>query len=129
MAERTCGAVRRWAAERLAEHGAQSVAEDAKVVLTELVTNAWRAGADRVAVLVVPDAEAGLVRLSVHDDAPGLPHRRDPGPWDAQGRGLIMVEALAVRWGHRPLAPEAGRAGERTGREVWAELAWRRHGA
>ncbi|WP_119727055.1 ATP-binding protein [Thermomonospora amylolytica] len=123
--ERAPGAVRRWAAGWLVGCGAEGVVEDAVTVLTELVTNAWQAGADRIAVLVEADAGVGVVRVCVRDDAPGVPCRREPGPWDGRGRGLLMVEALAVRWGHHPLASEAGRPGK----AVWADLAWGRDGA
>jgi two-component sensor histidine kinase len=67
------------------------------------------------------DRTAGLVRVEVSDTHPG--HPEFPGPAarpsvDADGgRGLLLVEAVADRWG------VAGRTGP--GKTVWAECAVR----
>ena len=45
-----------------------------------------------------------------------LPHRRQAAPHDESGRGLALVDALALRWGSRPV--QGG------GKVVWCALPW-----
>ncbi len=89
----------------------ESLVDDTLLCVSELVTNAVRAGcvAIRLRVLVEPAS----VRVSVHDDAPGMPVKQDPPPWEAHGRGLLIVDAVAHDWGieHATI-----------GKEVWALL-------
>ncbi|MFG2883023.1 ATP-binding protein [Streptomyces sp. NPDC048297] len=63
------------------------------------------------------DRAAGVVRVEVSDTHPGRPEPPEPGaqpPADAEsGRGLLLVEAVATRWG------VADRLGP--GKTVWAE--------
>ncbi|WP_177198813.1 ATP-binding protein [Streptomyces colonosanans] len=64
------------------------------------------------------DRDADFVRVEVSDTHPGRPKPPDsiPDPADGDGgRGLLLVETLAERWGVR----------ERTGpgKTVWAECA------
>ncbi|WP_437088487.1 ATP-binding protein [Streptomyces sp. enrichment culture] len=62
------------------------------------------------------DRAAGLVRVEVSDTHPGLPDASARPPEDADGgRGLLLVAAVADRWG------VAGRTGP--GKTVWAECA------
>jgi len=66
------------------------------------------------------DRTRGLVRVEVSDTHPGRPAStgRPPEEADADGgRGLLLVEAVADRWG------VAGRTGP--GKTVWAECAVR----
>ncbi|MEU5698351.1 ATP-binding protein [Streptomyces aurantiacus] len=67
------------------------------------------------------DADHGhapaLIRIEVTDTHPALPARRKPAPDEDQGRGLLLVDALATRWGVRD------RVGP--GKTVWAECAVR----
>jgi hypothetical protein len=54
------------------------------------------------------------VRVEVHDGRPGEPPRvRNPLPDSTGGRGMMLVEALAARWGWS----EFGGA-----KQVWFEL-------
>lgn len=103
------------------------LADDAELITSEYAANAIRhtaagqGGTIEVAVAVTP----GLVRVEVTDRAPTgpVPARRPaPGPVprvtlaggdDESGRGLMLVDAIAWRWGHD------GVAGHRT---AWAEL-------
>lgn len=71
-------------------------AADAVVVVSELVTNAVRAGADQIDVDYVLNEHDLLIRVS--DDAPGLPVRQTARVLDTSGRGLQLVEALAQAW-------------------------------
>ncbi|MFI7364811.1 ATP-binding protein [Streptomyces sp. NPDC050149] len=96
----------------------QSVAGDGELVLSELVTNAVRvpAPSDRlVGVRIEFRGRGELLRLEVSDAGAGRPEVQRLGELDKGGRGLLLVESLAHRWGvdERP----AG-----IGKTVWAEL-------
>lgn len=90
----------------------------AEVVLSELVTNALRVPVppDRlVGVLITHCAATGLLRVEVSDAGAGKPEVCTPGEDETGGRGLLLVEALADRWGVRERAYGIGKT-------VWAEL-------
>jgi anti-sigma regulatory factor (Ser/Thr protein kinase) len=93
-------------------------ADDVLLVTTELVNNVRQHTDD-----------GGQLRLSLHNDAILIevtdtnPRTPQPQPADAGkpgGRGLLLIAAVARRWGSRP-ARWAGH----TGKTVWAELARR----
>ncbi|MEO9138128.1 MAG: ATP-binding protein [Jatrophihabitans sp.] len=100
---------------------AHALCEDIELVVSELVTNAVRAGSDTVTISVehVP-GELGddKIVLRVTDNATGWPEQRDAGVHDVTGRGLTLVSAICSAWGVRLIA---------TGKIVWAELAIPRH--
>nr|WP_127468966.1 ATP-binding protein [Streptomyces sp. B27] len=96
----------------------QAAVESAELVLSELVTNALKADApgDRmIGVRIECRERGGALRLEVSDAGEGRPVVRRPGDLDAAGRGLLIVEALAHRWG-----VDERQAG--IGKTVWAEL-------
>ncbi|MFJ1745249.1 ATP-binding protein [Streptomyces sp. NPDC088116] len=102
----------------------QDVAESGELVLSELVTNALRVPvpADRqVSVRIARSAESGVLRLEVGDAGAGTPGVRVPRDDETGGRGLLLVEALAERWGVEARAGGVGKI-------VWAELAAPRSG-
>ena len=85
--------------------------DDARLVVSELVTNAiLHAGTD-IEVLVVVRSDA--VRIEVTDLGGGVP-RSMPVKGTTSGRGLPIVEALGGRWGVLQLG---------AGKTVWCELA------
>jgi anti-sigma regulatory factor (Ser/Thr protein kinase) len=88
------------------------VTDDARLIASELVTNAVRAGSP--AVHLVLEVHHGTVTLEVHDDVPDPPVLRRPGPGANTGRGLLIVDALAEAWGAEPSTD---------GKVVWARLA------
>lgn len=90
----------------------RSLVNDCLVVVSELVTNAVRAGASVIKVRVVHRTEA--VMLEVQDDANGWPVMRAPDPHATTGRGLVLLDALAASWGVRAAV---------RGKSVWAEVA------
>lgn len=69
---------------------------DVVLVVSELVTNAVRAGSTRVDVILETDA-TGL-ELTVEDDAAGVPRPREATAESLGGRGLGIVEELADSW-------------------------------
>jgi two-component sensor histidine kinase len=73
------------------------------LIVSELVTNAVRAGAGQIDVDYVFNDHDVLITVS--DDAPGWPVRREAGLLDTSGRGLQLVEALAQSWRTAPREP------------------------
>ncbi|MEV0240350.1 ATP-binding protein [Streptomyces sp. NPDC050674] len=89
---------------------------DVQLCASELVTNVIRHVGEGVPVTVrVWEKEGGRVRLGVTDPDPrALPVLVGAvGAEDESGRGLALLDALAVRWG---VEQEAGR------KTVWCEL-------
>ena len=74
-------------------------ADDAVLLVSELVTNAVKYGGDGPIELVV-EQPRGLMRIAVRDKGgPGpLPEMREPG-LAAGGHGLRLVDSIADRWG------------------------------
>jgi anti-sigma regulatory factor (Ser/Thr protein kinase) len=90
------------------------------LITAELCTNAVRhghvAGRD-FHVLLTADPATATVRIEVSDTrGERLPHMATPGEsLEDGGRGLLLVEALADRWGCSP------RATGGPGKTIWAE--------
>lgn len=99
--------------ETVGPHVPEDLLDDLLVVVSELVTNAvMHAGtASELEVRLAPD---GSVELRVSDGDTRTPVRRTlVGGLAAQGRGLVLLGALAHEWG----------IDERTGgKTVWAVL-------
>ncbi|WP_329563276.1 ATP-binding protein [Kitasatospora sp. NBC_01266] len=89
------------------------LADSGELVVSELVTNAWRHGTRPgqliwLRLAVGPD---GLL-IEVHDASDARPELHPVGTDDESGRGLHLVEQLTREWGWGP------RAG--IGKRVWA---------
>jgi anti-sigma regulatory factor (Ser/Thr protein kinase) len=85
----------------------------ARLVVCELVTNAWRHGEGQIIVRVFRDVRPDVAVIEVWDQGDGLPVI---GPEDFEatsGRGLLLVSQLVHDWGTRPIA-EGGKI-------VWAK--------
>jgi|SRR5215467_1878033 len=104
---------RLFAAASLHKWGMASLAEDAKLVVSELVTNAVKASADHDDVAVWLWSDGQGVLIEVRDSAPGIPLLIEPTDDELSGRGLPLVAAFSEDWGCCP----AGR-----GKVVWARL-------
>jgi signal transduction histidine kinase len=104
------------------EDPAREVWDDLELVVGELAGNASRFCRGRIGLTL--QVHRGYARLEVVDDGVGTEslHVSSPtGPsLDAEsGRGLIIVSALATRWGaERTTTSVDGRSGTM----VWAEL-------
>jgi len=84
----------------------------AALLVSELVTNALRYG-EQPMRLVARRAGHGL-RVEVHDGRPGeAPRLRNPAPDSPSGRGMMLVDALAARWGWSEFGGS---------KQVWFEL-------
>jgi len=88
---------RRFVVDRLAELGQEQYSDDAEIAVTELVTNALLHAAPPLSlrVALVDDR----VRIEVRDGSRAVPVRGRADAGAMTGRGLALVEALALRWG------------------------------
>ncbi|MFJ9855551.1 ATP-binding protein [Streptomyces sp. NPDC101150] len=90
------------------------LAEDAVLLVSEMVTNAVKAepaiGCEVAVRFVVT---AGCLRLEVHDASSQLPVMTNPEEDDECGRGLVLLNALASGWGVIT---------DGIGKTVWVEL-------
>ncbi|MFI2783088.1 ATP-binding protein [Streptomyces sp. ALB3] len=88
------------------------------IVVAELAANAvlhGRAPGRDFALLLRREDDRGVIRVEVSDTHPARPARVEPASDAEHGRGLVLVDALAARWGvHDRLGP---------GKTVWAECA------
>jgi anti-sigma regulatory factor (Ser/Thr protein kinase) len=108
---------RKWL--RTACAGWQSTAvEDARVLVSELVTNAVIHGEGDIRVRLSLSHQ--VLRVEVSDANPDLPIFVAPADvGDESGRGISMVNALARAWGSEPETMPAGKT-------IWFELErWR----
>ncbi len=97
------------------------LADAAVLLVSELVTNAVQhAGPDASATVLRLEYGDGWLRIEVHDSSPHGPRPRIPDWLDESGFGLMLVDALAAKWGVQ-------QTGE--GKAVWAELDARPGGA
>ncbi|MDT0307388.1 ATP-binding protein [Streptomyces sp. DSM 44917] len=85
--------------------------DDLVLCASELMTNALRHGGGLDTVCVAWTERA--IRVEVFDRSPSLSRTAPPTPDAECGRGLVLVAALADRWGWGP-------RGE--GKAVWCEL-------
>ncbi|MCT9083167.1 ATP-binding protein [Streptomyces fulvoviolaceus] len=98
--------------DRLTAWGAEDRADTAVLLVNELVTNALvhAPGAVRLRLFL----HSGLLRCEVADrHRTRHPHLCPVSMGRESGRGLRLVEAMALRWGSTP-APN--------GKDVWFEL-------
>lgn len=96
----------------------RELVETAELVLSELVTNALQVRVPRdrlVGVRIVHSELNGVLRIEVSDAGGGRPEVRVPTENETGGRGLMLVEAVAYRWGVKLRPAEIGKT-------VWAEL-------
>lgn len=91
--------------------------KDAVLVLSELATNAIRHTASARILCCVGLTADWLIHLEVHDHdtSSHRPLPCNPSPDDEGGRGLLLVECIAKRWGVERSAFTRGNA-------VWAKL-------
>lgn len=107
---------RRLVRETLASHALADLVDSAVLLVSELVTNALRHGGGPQEVSV--DIDADGVKVSVSDSSMSPPRQRERsqtsgGILPENGRGLILVAALADDWGW---------VQEPSGKRVWFRL-------
>lgn len=92
--------------------GASETVGDCLLVVSELMSNAVKAGCGTTRLTV--EIHRDHVRIAADDDAPGLPQRVTVGPGSRDGRGLAIVENLSRAWGVNR---------QENGKQVWADIA------
>ncbi|MEU9123362.1 SpoIIE family protein phosphatase [Streptomyces sp. NPDC048506] len=108
------GEVRSALRRALDQWRAGSIAHDVEVAASELIANALthtESGA-LVSMELLPGTPR-RIRLEVEDRSSQWPRRRSPGETATSGRGLLLVEALADRWGAEPRG---------AGKALWCEF-------
>ncbi len=106
------GLARDFATTTLAAWGLAGPAEDVRLCVSELASNALVRGTEPgCGFLVRLDVEDEFVRLEVHDTRRGRPDIRHPADTDTRGRGLLIVSELADGWGVEDRDP--------SGKVVW----------
>ncbi|MYU25878.1 ATP-binding protein [Streptomyces sp. SID8352] len=97
---------REFATRALDGWGLTSRAEDIRLCVSELATNAVLHGTTRGhGFLVRLDIDDNCVRLEVHDSRRRQPVVREPAATDISGRGLMLVAALSDEWGVKDRTP------------------------
>ncbi|MBV9594272.1 MAG: ATP-binding protein [Actinobacteria bacterium] len=91
--------------------GVRAIIDTAALTISELTTNAVNANATSLTVALAIYSDH--LRLSVTDNGAGMPKLRSPSLQATSGRGLLIIDQLARRWGTTPTAD---------GKETWAEL-------
>ncbi|MFJ2606920.1 SpoIIE family protein phosphatase [Streptomyces sp. NPDC087425] len=100
---------RRLATDQLAEWGLEEAGFITELVVSELVTNAIRYGAEPIQLRLIHDR---ALICEVSDGNSTSPHLRRARIFDEGGRGLLLVAQLSSSWGTRHTP---------TGKTIWAE--------
>ena len=111
----TAAAAARWHLREVASSDLEAV--DAELVVTELVTNAWKHGTgegDITVTVEVRDSSLHIAVCGISDGTPAV--ATSAAGSDSSGRGLLLLDGLVERWGY-----------DRRGNVmcVWAEVAQR----
>ncbi|MFD4501343.1 SpoIIE family protein phosphatase [Streptomyces sp. NPDC058457] len=101
---------RKLATGQLAAWQLEEAAFITELIVSEMVTNAFRYGRPPVRLRLIHDDHT--LTCEVFDSSNTAPHMRRAHTYDEGGRGLLLVGQLTQRWGTR----HAG-----TGKTVWAE--------
>ncbi|MCX5212581.1 ATP-binding protein [Kitasatospora sp. NBC_00240] len=84
-----------------------------ELLVSELVTNAVRYGKTQTTTVELIGTEDGTVVLTVEDANPTEPQQQEPEADDEGGRGLLLVDALALQRGTIRLD---------SGKKTWVEV-------
>ncbi len=97
------------------ESGLEDLADDARLVVSELVTNAVQHAGTGVLEVEFRCEPGGVLQISVSDHSGVGPALRTASSEDEFGRGLFLVQRVSTGWG-----VETDHEG---GKRVWAHLA------
>ncbi|MFF7167032.1 SpoIIE family protein phosphatase [Streptomyces sp. NPDC008086] len=92
------GRARTLVRDRLAEWGLEELSFTTELIVSELVTNAYRYAGGPVQLRLIRD---GQLICEVADTSSTSPHLRQARGTDEGGRGLFLVAQLSERWGTR----------------------------
>ena len=108
------GLARQAARDALAAWRLEELTETAVLLVSELVTNAIQhARPGGSAIVLRLETTGNWLRIEVHDPDPGEPTPRPLAGLEESGFGLVLVDAMADKWGVRQTV---------NGKAVWAEL-------
>ncbi|MEU9111753.1 SpoIIE family protein phosphatase [Streptomyces sp. NPDC048483] len=97
------------AVAQLNDWGLEEAAFTTELIVSELITNAYRYSSGPVTLRIIRDRH---LICEVSDTSSTSPHLRHAATTDEGGRGLFLVAQLTERWGTRYL---------RNGKTIWAE--------
>jgi PAS domain S-box-containing protein len=97
--------------DALARWGHQDLTDTACLLVTEVLSNAIPHARAPIEMQLCRSADEIIVEIT--DDDPQFPQRRPADEEDADGRGLMLIDAFAASWGARPAVP---------GKTVWFTL-------
>jgi anti-sigma regulatory factor (Ser/Thr protein kinase) len=104
-------AARAFVSTTLGEWGCAELDDTVKLLTSELVGNVVRHAHTEMMVSV--RLEDSTLAIEVIDDSPDMLVQRSPHLDEPTGRGLLMINSMADRWGVRR---------RRSGKSVWFEL-------
>jgi anti-sigma regulatory factor (Ser/Thr protein kinase) len=90
-------AARNFVGGTLERWGRGDLAETAVLLTSEVVTNAIVHA--RTDLVVTATLDGNRARVAVRDEEVTPPRPRNEGPHSTNGRGLLLVDALATSWG------------------------------
>lgn len=95
----TAPAAARWHLREVASSDLEAV--DAELVVTELVTNAWKHGTGAGDITVTVEVRDASLRIEVCGIAEGSPAvHSSTDESDDGGRGLLLLDGLVEEWGY-----------------------------
>jgi anti-sigma regulatory factor (Ser/Thr protein kinase) len=95
----------------LASWGLSEQAPTVELLTTELVANVVVHVDRPVSIRLVCGRDE--LRIEVDDSSPLVPELQHPAPDETHGRGILLINSLASRWGTEPRGD---------GKTVWVEL-------
>ena len=107
------GLARQATHDTLTAWGLNHLEEMAVLLVSELVGNAVRHASNGLVLELGLETYGTWLRIEVLDADPQPPEPRTPDTLDESGFGFVLIEALADKWGVRPIT---------AGKAVWAEL-------
>jgi anti-sigma regulatory factor (Ser/Thr protein kinase) len=106
------GTARKLVRRQLSKVDDPDLVDDASLLVSELVTNAILHGHTEVSLRA--GIRHGVFRAEISDGNPTVPVPRRPSQLAGNGRGLLLIDEVANRWGVKTT---------RAGKTVWFELA------
>ncbi|MGW5613804.1 ATP-binding protein [Streptomyces sp. NPDC003877] len=105
--------LRKAATRQLSRWGASLVSDEVELLVTELATNVVKHVGEGASATLILERSGKRLRLEVHDKSSVVPTVRAAGWGDECGRGLHLIEMMALDWG--AVVTAAGKA-------VWCEI-------
>jgi anti-sigma regulatory factor (Ser/Thr protein kinase) len=114
---RAAGRARRLVTELLIAWGREEDTDVARLLVSEVVTNAVRFVGPRSRLRLDVIAHADRIRIVVGDGSTARPVMHTPADTDESGRGMHLIAKLASQWGVTETTQDHS-----PGKQVWFEL-------